>query len=125
MKPRRNESTTGLPRKSDKRVVLPCTSSSSKSGASSPGVINFVIGQVLSGIVRWHLPPVFAGQGAEGSLHDRRAENHNRQTANGCRHRSPQILYLRGDWHASLQMDPCRPYQVCHKWRGSSGRYSL
>ena len=43
IKPRRNERTTGLPRKSDKRTVLLSTSFNSKSGAISPGVINLLI----------------------------------------------------------------------------------
>ena len=64
IKPRRKESTTGFPRKSDKRWRFPCTSSSSKSGAGSPGVIKFVIGSVLSKIPPWHPLLVFAGRQA-------------------------------------------------------------
>ncbi len=43
MKPRRNASTTGFPRRPDKLTRFPWISSNSKSGASSPGVINLLI----------------------------------------------------------------------------------
>ena len=43
IKPRKNESTTGFPRKLDKRTELPSTSFNSKSGASSPGVTTLLI----------------------------------------------------------------------------------
>ena len=92
IKPRRKERTTGLPRKSDKRMLLPSISCSSKSGASSPGVINLLIRSFLSGILRWLRQPAFAAPRARWLLRYRRVENHNRRTARGSRRRSPRIL---------------------------------
>ncbi len=43
IKPRRNTSTTGFPRKSDKRTFLASTSCNSKSGANSPGAMTLLI----------------------------------------------------------------------------------
>ena len=67
IKPRRNARTTGLLfRKSESLILLPFTSSSSKSGASSPGVINLFISdqffRFLPNLVE-HFHCQFSGQG--------------------------------------------------------------
>ena len=84
--PRKKASTTGLPPlKSESLMLSPCTSISSKSGASSPGVSNALICLRPPKIWPWHRQFVVVGLCVKCSIHYHLVENHNPQIEHGSR----------------------------------------